>query len=152
MLFFELFVPRGLLDEARRRQISARLLAEVVDAGADAPARAHETAAAMRALSSVVVHEVDGAAARFFVRVTVTAGALSEAKRKHVVEAVTCAVAESEPDPDRLFREPDAWVHLVEVPEGSCGALGKPLTFGEIVGVIEDKRIEEGAGDEQRAP
>ena len=144
MLFFELFVPKGM-DEDARRDLSERLVAEIVRADDEAPARAHETAAAMRTLSAVAVHELDSARPRYVVRVSVTAGALSAAKRKQVVAGATRALAASEADPDRLFREPEAWVHLVEVPEGSWGALGQPLDFSEIVGVIQQKRIEEGA-------
>lgn len=150
MLFFDVLVPRGCLTEEERRRVGARLIAEVVSVDGGSPA-AQATARAMRALSWAVVREADtwvvddrpaepGEPPRFLVRVTVTAGALSDDKRAHVVDRVTRVLAEVDGAPDRLFRRPDAWVHLVEVPDGGWGALGRPMGFGDIVDLIQATR------------
>ena len=90
-----------------------RLVAAVVDAG-DAPPAAHETARAMRAMSWAAFHELDswfvdgrpvepGEPPRYAVRVTVTVGALSDARRAHVIERVTGVLAEIDDHPQRMY-------------------------------------------------
>jgi phenylpyruvate tautomerase PptA (4-oxalocrotonate tautomerase family) len=151
MLFFEVFVPNGTLTPERRGHIGERLVAAVVDAG-DAPPAAQETARAMRAMSWVAFHELDswfvdgrrvarGEAPRYLVRVTVTAGALSEAKRAHVIERVTQVLAEVDDDPRRMCQSPDAWVHLVEVPDGGWGALGRVMGHADVVELIRSSSV-----------
>jgi phenylpyruvate tautomerase PptA (4-oxalocrotonate tautomerase family) len=153
MLFFEVFVPKGALTAARRSRIGERLVAAVVDAG-DAPPAAQQTVRAIRALSWVAFRELDawfvddrpvepGEAPRYFVRVTVTAGGLSDAKRAHVIERVTRVLAEVDDRPRRMYESPDAWVHLVEVPDGSWGALGRVMGHTDVVDLTRSARDDE---------
>jgi phenylpyruvate tautomerase PptA (4-oxalocrotonate tautomerase family) len=60
----------------------------------------------------------------YVVRVTVTPGALTDERKADVIQRVTRVLAEVDNDPDRPYREPDAWVHLVEVPDGNWGRSG----------------------------
>jgi phenylpyruvate tautomerase PptA (4-oxalocrotonate tautomerase family) len=77
-----------------------------------------------------------GEAPRFVVRVAVPAGSLDDAKRRDMVERVTRVLAVSDDDPARLAREPVAWVHINEVPEGNWGAMGRVVGFADIVDFV----------------
>lgn len=156
MLFFELFVPRGTITDERRRRIGERLISDVVDAG-DAPPAAQQTARAMRTLSWLAVQEIDawfvdgqpveaGDMPRYLVRVTVTAGALTDPNRTHVVERVTRALAETDDDGRRLYDEPDACIHLVEVPDDNWGACGRVMHCADIVELIQSRRAAMSSG------
>jgi phenylpyruvate tautomerase PptA (4-oxalocrotonate tautomerase family) len=141
MPFVEVFTPRGAVSEARRNAVGEALVAEVMRAEG-----APDTPAA-RAISWLVWHDVDGwwvggrragagEAPRFVVRVAVPAGSLDDAKRRDMVERVTRVLAASDDDPGRLAREPVAWVHINEVPEGNWGAMGRVVGFADIAGFV----------------
>jgi len=136
MPFVEVFTPRGAIPEARRNAVGERLVAEVMEAEG-----APDTPAA-RSISWLVWQEVDGwwvgghragAEPRFVVRVGVPAGSLDEARRLDIVERVTRVLAAADDDPARLTREPLAWVHINEIPEGNWGAMGRVVRFADIV-------------------
>ena len=141
MPFVEVFAPRGSLTDKQRACITDTLVAEVM-AAEGAP----DTEAA-RSISWLVVHEVDtwvvgGRAVdgseptRFVVRVAVPSGSLDDAKRTDMVERITRVLAEADDDPQRFSRDPVAWVHINEIPEGNWGALGRVVGFADITGFV----------------
>jgi phenylpyruvate tautomerase PptA (4-oxalocrotonate tautomerase family) len=141
MPFVEVFTPRGSLSDARRAQVAERLVAEVMRAEG-----APDTPAA-RSISWLVWQEIDawwvggrpvgaGEAPRYVVRVAIPAGSLDDHKRRDMVERVTGVLAAAEDDPGRLQREPVAWVHLNEIPEGNWGAMGRVMHFADIAAFV----------------
>jgi len=80
---------------------------------------------------------VDPAApARYVVRISVPAGSLDDRRRLDMVERVTAVLARAEDDPRRLEREPAAWVHITEIPEGNWGALGRVVRLADIAAYV----------------
>lgn len=141
MPFVEVFTPRGSVSPARRDAVGELLVTEVMRAEG-----APDTPAA-RSISWMVWQEVDGwwvggrrvGAAeppRFVVRVAVPAGSLDDAKRLDMVERVTRVLAEADDDPARFHRDPVAWVHINEIPEGNWGAMGRVVRFADIVALV----------------
>jgi phenylpyruvate tautomerase PptA (4-oxalocrotonate tautomerase family) len=141
MPFVEVFTPRGAVSEARRNLIGEQLVGEVMQAEG-----APDTPAA-RAISWLVWQDVDGwwvggrragagEAPRFVVRVAVPAGSLDDAKRRDMVERVTRVLAATDDDPARLNRDPVAWVHINEIPEGNWGAMGRVVRFADIASFV----------------
>ncbi|MQA86665.1 MAG: YHS domain-containing protein [Streptosporangiales bacterium] len=145
MMFIELFVPRGALGEEQRRRLSGRLITEFMteEEEESAPAAVIE---AGYAIWQVVVHETDtwivGGRAldpteppRYVVRVSVP-GSWRKDMSAEIISRVTRVLAEADEDPQRLYREPHAWVHVVGIPEGSCGAFGRVMGSNDIVKLI----------------
>lgn len=146
MPFVELYAPKGALDSERGRAAKRSLVAEVMKAEG-----APDTPAA-RAISWLVVTEPDewfvgGEPAgveppRYVVRVSVPAGSLDDAKRADMIDRVTRVLAGAEEEAgedtaaERLYREPLAWVHIHEVPEGNWGAAGRPVGLRDIIGYV----------------
>jgi len=141
MPFVEVFAKRGSLTEKQRAHINDTLVAEVMMAEG---APDTETA---RSISWLLLHEVDtfvvggqpvdpSEPARFVVRVGVPAGSLDDDKRADMVDRITRVLASSDDDPDRFYREPVAWVHINEIPEGNWGALGRVVGFADIAGYV----------------
>jgi phenylpyruvate tautomerase PptA (4-oxalocrotonate tautomerase family) len=141
MPFVELFAPKGALDSERGRAAARSLVAEVMKAEG-----APDTPAA-RSISWLVVHEPDGwfvggepveagTPPRYVVRVSVPAGSLDDAKRADMIDRVTRVLASAEEDAGRLYREPAAWVHIHEVPEGNWGAVGRAVGLRDIVSYV----------------
>ena len=73
---------------------------------------------------------------RYVVRVSVPAGSLDDPKRLDMVQRVTAVLAGTEDDPHRLEREPVAWVHINEIPEGNWGARGRVVRFADIAAYV----------------
>lgn len=141
MPFVEVFVPRDSLTDKQRAQITDTLVSEVMVAEG-----APDTEAA-RSISWLLLHEVDtwvvgGRAVdgseptRFVVRVAVPAGSLDDAKRADMVQRITAVLAEVDDDPQRLYTDPVAWVHINEIPEGNWGALGRVVGFADVAGFV----------------
>lgn len=142
MPLVELIAPKGSLDSDRGREVTSRLLTEVMAVeGADP---GNEIA---RSISWLVVTEPDAwyvggepvgddAPPRFVARVSVPAGSLDDAKRADLIERVTKLLASIDDDPERAFREPSAWVHIHEVPDGNWGAFGRVVRLSDIAGFV----------------
>src|SRR5450631_564115 len=141
MPFVEVFAPRGSLTDKQRAYITDTLVAEVMLAEG-----APDTEAA-RSISWLLLHEVDtwvvggrgvdgSEPARFVVRVAVPSGSLDDAKRADMVDRITRVLAEADDDPQRFSRDPVAWVHINEIPEGNWGALGRVVGFADIAGFV----------------
>lgn len=144
MMLMELFAPQGALTEEQRLQVSEWLVAAVFQAE-HAPA---ELLARGRALTQVMIHEsaalvggrpVDPTSPpRFVVRVSVPAGHNTDATRAELVKRVTRVLADIDDDPQRLYREPHAWVQIIEVPDGNMGTLGQVVRIGDIMRLVID--------------
>lgn len=145
MMFIELFVPKGALSEEQRRNLSERLITEFMtdEEEESAPTTVVE---ANRAIQQVVVHEPDPWIAggrlvdaseppRYVVRVSVP-GAWRKEMSAEVISRVTRVLAEADQDPQRLYQEPVAWVHIIGVPEGSYGTFGQVMRSPDIVRMI----------------
>jgi phenylpyruvate tautomerase PptA (4-oxalocrotonate tautomerase family) len=141
MPFVELFVRRGSLSEQQRTHIADTLVAEVM-AAEGAP----DTEAA-RSISWLLVHDIDtwviggracgdGEPCRYVVRVGVPAGSLDDGKRADMMERITRVLAEIDDDPQRLYREAAAWIHINEIPEGNWGAVGRVVGLADIAGYV----------------
>lgn len=154
MLFIELFAPKGALSEEQRRHLSERLVSEVVSA----PGAQDALIERARASSQAVVHEPDAftvggrpvdptEAPRYVVRVSVPAGHATDGMRAEVVARVTRVLSEVDEDPQRLYQEPHAWVHIVEVPDGNMGAFGRVVRLSDIHKMVvdPDSKVAEGS-------
>jgi YHS domain-containing protein len=141
MMFIELFAPKGAFSEEQRRQLGARLIEVMSEESAPAP-----VIEAWRAVSQVVVYEPDtwivgGRAVgpsdppRYVVRVSVP-GAWRKDMSAEVISRFTRVLAEADTDPQRLYQEPHVWVHVVGIPEGSCGVFGQVMRSTDIVKMI----------------
>jgi hypothetical protein len=136
MMFFEVYVPTGALSGDQRRSLAERLITEFMteDEERGVPRALIE---ATRITEQVVVHEVDtwvvgGLAVgpdeppRYVVRVSVPSSWLDEMSHE-VISRVTRVLASIDADPDRLYDEPVAWVHVHGIPDGSCGVMGRVM-------------------------
>jgi YHS domain-containing protein/phenylpyruvate tautomerase PptA (4-oxalocrotonate tautomerase family) len=142
MMLMELFVPKGALTEAQRRRVSERLVTEVMSAE-NAPADLLERG---RALTYVVIHESEAmvggrpadvaAPPQYVVRVSVPGAHNTDGMRAELVARVTRVLSEVAGDPHRLYREPHAWVHLIEVPDGNMGTFGQVVRIGDIMKLV----------------
>ncbi|TMR11349.1 hypothetical protein ETD86_36045 [Nonomuraea turkmeniaca] len=141
MPFVEVFAPHGALRADQRARLSEELVAEVMQVEG-----APDTAAA-RSISWLVFQDVDawsvgGRAVtadepvRYLVRVSVPAGSLDDDQRAEMVRRVTAVLAKVDDDPDRLYAEPAAWVHIVEIQDGGWGAMGRVVRLPDIVNFV----------------
>lgn len=142
MILIELFASKGSLNQEQRDRLSERLVKEVMRAD-NAPAAMMERA---RALTYVVVHEPDLMAGglgsdssgkpNYLVRVTVPAEHSTDVMRAEIITRITRVLAEAEEDPKRLYREPAAWIQLIEVPDGNLGVYGQVTRIGDLMKMV----------------
>ncbi|GAA2408311.1 tautomerase family protein [Nonomuraea africana] len=146
MPFVELFAPQGALDGDRGRRVKERLVAEVM------LAEGAPDSAAAREISWLVLNEPqawfvggkevgDDERPRFVVRVSVPAGSLDDAKRADMIQRITRVLAEAEEEPRRLYDRPVAWVHLIEIPDGNWGAMGRVFRLPDIIEFASDAAV-----------
>lgn len=133
MRFVEVFVPKGALTQDQIGLLTQRLtLHGMHDGGGSADPGVLDF---LESITHVVVHEptawVAGGQAlgpaeppRYVVRVHVP-GPWRKELSEHLVTEITRILAEVDPDPDRLYREPAAEVHVLGVPEGGYGVFGR---------------------------
>lgn len=142
MILIDVFACEGTLPAQRRREVAERLLADLTYHDGAPPA----TLEATRALFHVMVHEppvwVSGggpvAPPRYFVRVTSPGRSMaSDEVRAHSISTITRVLAEAtDGDPQRFSQEPIVSVHIVDVPEGAYGTLGRPLREADFVRLV----------------
>lgn len=157
MMFVEVFVPAGRLDPDQRLVLASRMVAELNEE-ADAPDSVLDGA---RQLTQVVVHEptvwvvgdeTSDHASRYLVRVTMPGAWNNKDMGGYLIPRITSALAAVDPDPDRLYREPRAWVQLVGLKEGSLGASGQVMTITDITRLITKDYRESGEPVATAAP
>lgn len=149
MMFFEVFVPKGVLSADQRRRLGERILSGLVsvEESAGAPAEVLDSALAIQ---QVVVYEPDawivggralagGEPPRYVIRVSVPSTWRKEMSG-YTIGRITKILADLDAelglDPRRLYEQPDAWIHVLGVPEGSLGACGSALTSADVVRMI----------------
>jgi YHS domain-containing protein len=141
MIFIELFTHKGALSTEQRHLLSKRLIEVLSEESAPA-----EVIEAWRGISQVVFHEPDTWSVggrvvdpteppRYAVRVSVP-GAWRKEMSAYVISRFTQVLAEADADPQRLYREPHAWVHIIGIPEGSCGAFGQVMRSTDIIKMV----------------
>jgi YHS domain-containing protein len=139
VMTIEVLVRGGVLDTAAKQDLAHRLLTEVI-AEESAP---ESVMAGVRALTNVLIHEPDvwvtgGAEPRYLVRVTVPGSWHTRELAKHLVPKITELVAATEPDQDRLTREPHCQVQIIGLKEHGVGTLGRPVSATDITRLMTD--------------
>lgn len=139
MNLVELFAPKGSISEEHRAALSQRLVTDLI-AAPGAPAELIDRG---RSISWLVIHEPDvwtvggrpvdpTEPPRYVVRVSVPGGHLDDGMRAEIVGRITRVLAEVGDDTERLNRQPDAWVQIIEIPDGNLGACGHVLPTSAI--------------------
>ncbi|WP_227997008.1 ATPase [Nocardia australiensis] len=143
----ELFVSDDTMSTERRTALAERILRELTTEDS-APDSVMDKA---RELTHVMVRTPDvwvtggpdrTAAPRYVVRVIVP-GAWSNSSEfgATVIPAITRAIAATEPDTDRLTRQPHCLVQIVGLREHAIGTLGRAMTSTDITKLMtEDYR------------
>lgn len=138
MMTIEISVSGRELDRAGEHALAERVLAALTgyDSAPD------ETMAKAREFTHVLVHQprtwVTGgtapdAAPRYLVRLTVPGSWSGDPDfGRHIVPMITGAIAGTEPDPQRLYREPHCVVQMVGLREHCVGTLGRSTTSTEL--------------------
>jgi YHS domain-containing protein len=142
MMLIELFVQKGALTQEQRLRISEALITDLMSVD-NAPPDMLERG---RAMSHVVVIESDAlvggrprdpsAPPHYTVRATVPAGHMNDAMRAETVSRITHTLARFDHDPQRLYHEASAWVHIIETPDGNMGAFGQIVRIGDIMQIV----------------
>jgi YHS domain-containing protein/phenylpyruvate tautomerase PptA (4-oxalocrotonate tautomerase family) len=143
MMLIELFAPKGALSKEQRRDLGERLIEVMSEESAPA-----EVIEAWRGISQVVFHEPDTwivggrvvdptEPPRYIVRVSVP-GAWRKEMSAHVISRFTQVLAEADENPQRLYLEPHAWVHIIGIPEGSFGAFGQVMRSTDIIKMVTE--------------
>lgn len=159
MTLIELIAPGGALADTERTKLAQRLVTELV-AGDGTPPDLIDRA---RAMTWLIVHEPavwtvagqqvepDGPP-RFIVRLTVPGGHFNDRMRAEVAARVTRVCAEVEREAGRMYREPDVWVHIIEMPDGSQGTFGRMLPSADLIRMIVDPTHRQTLIDADAAP
>ena len=154
MFLIELFVPKGTFDEEQRRRIAERIVTGLVPEDNAAA----ESIGAFQAITQVLVHEPETwlvgkqpvtatGPVHYLVRISVP-GAWRKESSEHFISSVTRVLAEVDEDPERLYREPHAWVQVVGVPEGGYGLFGQAQGSNDLARMMSEpyqKAREEGS-------
>ncbi|WP_194815985.1 YHS domain-containing protein [Nocardia sp. XZ_19_385] len=144
MMTVELFVSETMAA-ADRQALAERLLQKLTTAP-DAP---ESVLAKARELTHVLVHSpgtwVTGgpdpaAAPRYLVRLTVPGSWSNNSEfGGHVIPMITAAIAETDPDPGRLTRDPHCVVQIVGLREHGIGLMGRTATSTEITKLMTEE-------------
>lgn len=143
MTLIELFAPKGALNDDEQKSVGERLVTELMSS----PRAPAEVIERTRGLTWVMVHEpalwtvsgraiASGEPARFLVRVTVSAGHLTDGMRAEMIKRLTRVLAEHVPDPQRLYQRPDAWIQIVELPDGNAGTFGRVVRTADLMRLV----------------
>ncbi|MGK8487359.1 ATPase [Nocardia asiatica] len=147
MMTVELFVSDETLTADRKRALAQRILRDLTTE----PGAPEAVLAKARELTHVLVRDADAWATggpalddapRYLARLTVPGSWANNAEfGGHVIPLITKAIADSEPDPDRLTRDPHCVVQIVGLRENNLGTFGHTLTATEITKLMtEDYR------------
>jgi YHS domain-containing protein len=61
--------------------------------------------------------------------------------RGELITRVTRVLAEVGDAPDRIYREPIAWVQIVELPDGNFGTFGQVMSAPDMVGFAANGKV-----------
>ncbi|MBF6476261.1 MULTISPECIES: YHS domain-containing protein [Nocardia] len=147
MMTVELFVSDPALTADRKRALAERIL-RVLTTEPSAPDSVMSKA---RELTHVLVRDADvwatggpalDDAPRYLARLTVPGSWANNTEfGGHVIPLITEAVGGTEPDPDRLTRDPHCVVQIIGLRENNLGTFGHTLTATEITKLMtEDYR------------
>jgi YHS domain-containing protein len=156
MMTLEISVTGRTLDAAAERDLAERVLAALT-AAESAP---DETMRRAREFTHVLIGQprtwVTGGpdaetAPRYLVRLTVPQSWSNDRDfGRYIIPMITDAVAATEPDPERLRREPHCVVQIVGLREHCVGTLGRSTTSTELTRLMtQDFR---GSGQLPEAP
>ncbi|GAB3971605.1 hypothetical protein GCM10029978_047110 [Actinoallomurus acanthiterrae] len=162
MMFLELFVPRGTYDTEQLRRLAERLtmkqllthvdaIRDVIDAG-EASSANPGVLDLLESINHVVVHEIGtwigggrtlGPAEppRYVARVYVP-GPWRKAISAFLIASITRAISQTDPEPERCYREPRVEVHVIGVPEGGYGAFGRVVDESALLNMISDAKTD----------
>jgi YHS domain-containing protein len=171
MMFLELFVPRGTYSDEQLRRLAESLtmkrLLTHVDAIRDVIGAAEGSSAnpgvldLLESINHVVVHEIGtwiaGGRAltpaeppRHVARVYVP-GPWRKPMSPFLIAAITRALAQADPEPERCHREPSVEVHVIGVPEGGYGVFGRIVGQTELMEMISDAKTDIPVPDDPNA-
>ena len=139
MMTVEVFTRPGTFTAAQRERLANDLLTRLM-AEESAP---EAVLAKARALTNVLVHEpatwaTNGGEPRYLVRLTVPGSWNTATFGAHVIPRITDAIAATEADAGRLYREPHCQVQIVGLKEHSAGTLGRVTTATDITRLMTD--------------
>lgn len=160
MMFTEVFVPRDALSSAQLERLAQRLTTRGLHDRPGENRRPDDIHADpgvldfLESITHVVVHEVDVWVAggrrldrtqppRYVVRVWVP-GPWRKQLSKHLIDRITEALTETDPDPRRLSREPHAEVHVLGIPDGGYGAFGHPIDDAAMADLLSKSKLGSG--------
>jgi YHS domain-containing protein len=162
MMFLELFVPRGAFGAEALPGLAERLtlrqLLTHVDVIGDVVAASGQPVVNpgvmdfVESISHVVVHEIGtwiagdrllGPAVppRYVARVYVP-GPWRKALSAFLIASITRALAETDPDPDRFYREPRVEVQVIGVAEGGYGTFGRVIAESALLDMISEAKTD----------
>ncbi|ETK32762.1 hypothetical protein [Microbispora sp. ATCC PTA-5024] len=151
MLFIELLVPWGIFTVDERRRLAERMTAQRLLGGENGEHSADSGVIMFfDSLTHVVVREVETwvtagrtlaphRGPRYVVNVYV--GAWAKEMSGHLITGITRQLGENEGDPDRLFRESRAVVHVLGISEGSYGLYGKAQRSSDMLEMINSAKV-----------
>jgi YHS domain-containing protein len=139
MMTVEVFTRPGTFTPAQRERLGQALLTGLM-AEESAP---EAVLAKARALTNVLVHEpaawvTNGEEPRYLVRLTVPGSWNTKDFGAHMIPRITEAIAATEADAGRLYREPHCQVQVVGLKEHAVGTLGRVTTATDITRLMTD--------------
>ncbi|HVV12010.1 YHS domain-containing protein [Amycolatopsis sp.] len=144
MMFVEVLYPPGALTADQRHVLGDRLVTDVMQAGDSGAPEAVIDAG--RSLCHVLFRETTdwytaghalapGTPPPYLIRVTVPENWRAE-MGPHLVKAFTKVLADIDQQPSRLYDEPACWIHVLGLPDGVAGTMGRPLGEADLVRII----------------
>ncbi|WP_107659409.1 YHS domain-containing protein [Nocardia suismassiliense] len=144
MMTVELFVADEQLSTERKHQLAERILRDLTTE----PAAPDSVMAKARELTHVLVRTPENwatggpsiaGAPRYLVRLTVpSAWSNTSEFGDHIIPLITRAIADTEPDPTRLTRDPHCLVQIIGLREHNIGPLGRKTTISDITKLMTD--------------
>jgi YHS domain-containing protein len=139
MMTVEVFTPPGTFTAAQRERLGRALLTGLL-AEESAP---EAVLAKARAMTNVLFHEpatwvTNGDEPRYLVRLTVPGSWNGKEFGARMIPRITEAIAATETDAGRLYREPHCQVQVVGLKDHAVGTLGRVTTAADITRLMTD--------------
>jgi phenylpyruvate tautomerase PptA (4-oxalocrotonate tautomerase family) len=150
MPMIEVTLPEGALDDAAKAQLVERLTEAVQkrEGMADEPKVKSLiwTFLDERPAAAMYVAGQPAGRPRYRVQVMVVAGSLDDERKEGLVADVTRAVLEAEGAANEPANAARGWCHIVDLPDGNWGAVGRIWRLQEIAEFagIDRTRLEQG--------